>query len=71
MHGVAAEVTEEVIVLLQHDNPDPGAGKQQSVNKAGGTATGNTNLGPQNLCHGPDTTPHQGGFTVLKNRGYP
>jgi hypothetical protein len=32
MHRVPAEVAEEVTVLLQNDNPDSGAGKQQSVN---------------------------------------
>jgi len=51
MHGVAAEIAEEVIVLLQDDNSDPGARKQQSMNKTRGTATGNTNLGSQNLRH--------------------
>ena len=53
MHGVAAEIAQEVIVLLQDDNPDPCAGKQEAMNEAGGTAAGNTNLGLQNLCHGP------------------
>jgi hypothetical protein len=45
MHRVAAEITQEVAVLLQDDNLNPGAGEQESVNEAGGTATGNTDLG--------------------------
>ena len=53
MHGVAAEIAQKITVLFQDNNPDPGAGKQKSVNHAGGTTTGNTNLGLQNLCHGP------------------
>src|SRR5271163_837124 len=52
MHSVAAEVAQEVIVLLQDNNPDPGAGKQQGVNQAGGTATGNADLRLQNSRHG-------------------
>jgi hypothetical protein len=32
-------------VLLQDNNLDSGASKQQRVNQAGGTATGNTDLG--------------------------
>ena len=53
MHGVAAEIAQKITVLFQDNNPDPGAGKQKSVNHTGGTTTGNTNLGLQNLCHGP------------------
>jgi hypothetical protein len=51
MHGVAAKVAQEVVVLLQDNNLDPGAGKQQRVHQAGRTATGNTDLGLHNaLC---------------------
>jgi hypothetical protein len=32
MHGVAAEIAQEVIVLLQDDDPNPGAGKQEAMN---------------------------------------
>jgi len=53
MHGVVAEIAQEVIVLLQDDNPDPGAGKQEAMKEAGGTAADDTNLGLQNPCHGP------------------
>ena len=53
MHGVAAEVAQEVVVFFQHSNFDPGAGQQQSVNQARGTATGNTDLGSQNSRHDP------------------
>ena len=53
MHGVAAEIAQKITVFFQDNNPDPGAGKEKSVNHAGGTTTGNTNLGLQNLCHGP------------------
>jgi hypothetical protein len=52
MHGVAAEVAQEVIVLFQDDNVDPGAGKEEGVNHAGGTATGDTDLGLKNSRHG-------------------
>jgi hypothetical protein len=53
MHGVAAEIAQEITVLFQNDNLDPGAGKQKGVDQAGGTATGNTDLGLQDLRHGP------------------
>lgn len=53
MHGVTAKVTQEVIVLLQDDNPDSGAGEQERVNEAGGAPTGNTNLGLKDFRHGP------------------
>src|SRR5271166_1940399 len=45
MHGVAAEVAQEVVVFLQNHGLDTGAGKQESVNESGGTAAGNTDLG--------------------------
>ena len=45
MHGVAAEIAQKITVFFQDNNPDPGAGKKKSVNHAGGTTTGNTNLG--------------------------
>jgi hypothetical protein len=47
MHGVAAEVAQEVIVFLQDDNLNAGTGKQKSVNESGGTAAGYTDLGSQ------------------------
>src|ERR1700722_15624754 len=52
MHGVAAEIAQEVTVLFQHNDFDPSAGKQEGVDHAGGTATDNTDLGLQGLRHG-------------------
>lgn len=48
MHGVAAKVAQEVIVLFQDNNLDAGAGKQQRMDQAGGTTTGDTDLGLNN-----------------------
>src|SRR5581483_12423929 len=53
MHGVTAEVAQEIVVLFQDDDLDPGAGQQQRMNQARGTATGNTDLGLQDLSHVP------------------
>ncbi len=39
--GVAAEVAEEILVLLQHHDVDTGAGQQKSEHHAGGSASGN------------------------------
>ena len=38
VHGVAAEVAQEVRVLLQHGHVDAGAGEQQAEEHAGRTA---------------------------------
>ena len=38
MHGVAAKIPEEVGVLLQHHDVDPGAPQQIAQHHAGGTA---------------------------------
>src|SRR5262249_26627112 len=38
MDGVAAEVTEEVCVLLQHDHVHAGAGEEKAQHHAGGPA---------------------------------
>src|SRR5262249_33598932 len=51
---VAAEVTQEIVVLFQHHDSDSGASEQQSVDHAGGPATGDAHLGLHNL--GPDST---------------
>ncbi|KIA60475.1 hypothetical protein FG87_36870 [Nocardia vulneris] len=37
MHGVAAEVAQEVLVFLQHGHFDTGPGQQQSQHHAGGS----------------------------------
>ena len=42
MDGVAAEVAEEVRVLLEHDDLDPGAGQQQPEYRARRTAADQT-----------------------------
>lgn len=47
MHGVAAEVAQEVIVFLEDDDLDAGTGEEKSVNESGGTAAGYTDLGSQ------------------------
>ncbi|BBY22554.1 hypothetical protein MSTO_27590 [Mycobacterium stomatepiae] len=39
-------------MFFQDDNPNSGAGEQQSVDEARGPATGDTDLGLDNLCHG-------------------
>ena len=38
MHGVAAEIAEEIGMLLQHHDVDPGAAQEISEHHAGGTA---------------------------------
>jgi hypothetical protein len=43
-------------VLLQDNNLDPGTGKQQGMNKAGGAATRDTDLSLQYSRHEPDPT---------------
>ena len=40
MNGVAAEVAEEILVLLQHDDVDAGAGEQKAEHHAGRPAAG-------------------------------
>jgi hypothetical protein len=40
-------------VLFQDNDLDSGAGQQQSMNQARGTATDNTDLGSQNAGHVP------------------
>src|SRR4030081_1098866 len=40
MHGVAAEVTQEVGVLFHHGDVDAAAGEQQAQHDSGGTAAG-------------------------------
>jgi hypothetical protein len=47
VHGVAAEVAQEVVVFLQDDNLDAGAGEQEGVHEPGGTPTGYADLGSQ------------------------
>ena len=61
MHGVTAEIAQEIVVLFQDDDLDPGAGQQQRMNQARGTATGNTDLGLQDLSHEPTLTCDQPG----------
>ena len=51
MHGVAAEVAQEVTVLFQDNNLNPGAGEQKCVNQTGGTAASDTHLGLQKSRH--------------------
>ncbi len=45
MDGVAAEVAQEVGVLLQHDGPDAGARQQEAQHHAGRAATHDAALG--------------------------
>jgi len=45
MHGVAAEIAQEVTVLFQDNNLNPGAGEQKCVNQTGGPAGQRHTLG--------------------------
>jgi len=45
VHRVAAEVAQEIAMLLQHDDIDAGAREQQAEHHAGGTATGDAAAG--------------------------
>jgi hypothetical protein len=49
MDGVAAKVAEEVIVLFQHCDRDPGARQQVTQHDAGGSAADNATGGFQSL----------------------
>src|SRR5262245_50082904 len=40
MDGVAAEITQEIAVLFEHERLDPGAGEQEAGHHAGGTPSG-------------------------------
>ena len=51
MDGVAAEVTQEIGVLLQHDNVDAGAGEQKTQHHAGRPAAGDAAAGGEGLRH--------------------
>ncbi len=51
MDRVAAEVAQEVGVLLQHDRIDPGAGEKKSRHHAGGAAAGDHAACRDILCH--------------------
>jgi len=53
MHGVAAEIAQEVAVLFQHDDVDPGARHEQAVHHAGGPAADDGELGADAGRHGP------------------
>ena len=50
--GVAAEVAEEVLVLLQHHDLDAGAGEEKSEHHPGGAAAGDAaTRGDGFSCH--------------------
>ena len=51
VNRVAAEVAEEVGVLLEHDDVDPAARQQKSEHDPGGTAAGDAYPGGQVLGH--------------------
>ena len=40
MHRVTAKITEEILVLFQHDSADPGARQQKSQHDPGRPAAG-------------------------------
>src|SRR6201990_3227717 len=61
MHGVAAEVAQEVVVFFQNNDVDSGARQQQRMHEARRTATGNTDLGSQNSGHERRSPPQAGG----------
>ncbi len=53
VNGVAPEVAEEVLVLLQHDHVDPGPRQEKAEHDAGGAAAGDRALHGDGLCgHG-------------------
>ena len=51
MHRVAAEIAQEVAVLLEHDDVDARARHQQPKHHPGGTAADNHELGADRLGH--------------------
>ena len=57
MDGVAAEVAQEVSVLLQHQDVDAGAGEQEAEHHAGRAAAGN-GAGRRDFLRHPDLTRH-------------
>jgi hypothetical protein len=52
MHCVAAEIAQEIGVLLTDDNIDAGAGEEITEHHTGGTAARDRALGPK-LLHDP------------------
>ena len=51
VHGVAAEVAQEVAVLFEHRHVDPGAGKEEAGHHPGGAAAGDAACGGVRRCH--------------------
>jgi hypothetical protein len=51
MNGVAAEVSIEVLVLLQHHHIDPLARKEETENDAGRSSADNTHCGVESFVH--------------------
>jgi hypothetical protein len=51
MHGVAAEVAQEVGVLLQHHDRHPGAGQQEAQHHARRPAAGDAAPRPDRISH--------------------
>ena len=67
MHGVAAEVAQEVGVLLHHGDVDAGAGEQQAQHDSRGTAAGDDaggvlRLGRHPVIFASHTSGRVGGF---------
>ena len=52
MDRVAAEIAQEIAMLFEDDDPDPGAGQQQPQHHAGRTAPGDAAADPDlAVCH--------------------
>ena len=47
VHGVAAEVAQKVVVLLEHDDVDAGAREQESGDRSRGSAAGDATVSVQ------------------------
>ena len=65
--GVAAEITEEVRMLLEHHHVDAGAGEQEPQHHAGGSAPGDTTGRFQPLRHPyarPGLAPYSGSALI-------
>ena len=52
MDGVAPEIAEEILMLLEHGHPDSGAREQQARDHPGRPAADDAKLGRDPLRHG-------------------
>src|SRR5436305_13936748 len=66
MNGVAAEVTKEIGVLLEHDDVDAGARQQEAQHEPAGPAADDAATGGKSSGHGYRSRPTM--TTPLKHR---